>query len=318
MGRPLNKKYFGNRNIGTTGTGDDGIGGEGLDAYTLAAQKGSIVINNTFAQPALTIPAPTIVGGVRATATVVWEVESVVSANGLAGNGYTVTTGGATTLTGLAGTTFNITAIGSGQGEVQTIVPVNRGEFTTVPTVAGTYQIVGGDGEQQATVKFRVKSITTVEKGSGYIAVPTLSWTTVGTDTGGTAVGAPTVTLTVDTGNVSSSTNQENAIRFSAITAGSTPRSNGDIISQKNARRFRVKTSDGTAVCSLVAATPSAIGEMAINATDSAGGTYWVTKLSNHKALIVQNTGTQFADSTMVQWTLSAPTVGVSVKVDNA
>lgn len=316
MGRPLNKKYFGNRNIGTTGTGDDGIGGEGLAAYTLAVQKGSIVINNAFAQPALTIPAPTIVGGVQATATVVWEVESVVSANGLAGNGYTVTTGGATTLTGLAGTTFNITAVGSGQGEVQTIVPVNRGEFTTVPTVAGTYQIVGGDNEQQATVKFRVKSITTVEKGSGYATAPTLSWTVASFS--GTMPGAPTVTLTADSGNVSSSTNQENAIRFSAITAGSTPRSNGDIISQKNARRFRVKTSDGTAVCSLVARTPSAIGEMAINATDSAGGTYWVTKLSNHKALIVRNTGTQFADSTMVQWTLSAPTVGVSVKVDNA
>ena len=30
MGRPLNKKYFGNRNTGTTGSSDNTIGGEGI------------------------------------------------------------------------------------------------------------------------------------------------------------------------------------------------------------------------------------------------------------------------------------------------
>jgi hypothetical protein len=317
MGRPLNKKYFGNRNIGTTTSTDDGIGGEGLADYTLAVQKGSLIINATYSQPQLVIPAPSLPTGVQATATVVWEVESIVSQNGLAGNGYVTTTGGATTLTGLAGVTLNITAVGAGQGEVQVMVPVNRGSFTTVPTAETSYQIVGGDGEQQATVKYRVKSITTVEKGSGYIAVPTLSWTTAGTNTGGTAVGVPTVTLTVDTGNVSSSTNQENAIVPTAYVTGGSNKT-ADIISQKNARRFKVKTTDGTEVCSLVAATPSAAGQMAIVATDSAGGTYWVVKISNHKAVVVANTGTQFADDSPAQWTFGSPVANVSVRITNA
>ena len=43
MGRPLNKKYFGNRNIGTTGTTDNNIGGEGV------AGRAKIVLRITVA-----------------------------------------------------------------------------------------------------------------------------------------------------------------------------------------------------------------------------------------------------------------------------
>lgn len=314
----LNQKYFGNRNTGTTGTSDDKIGGEGLASYTLAAQKGSLIINATFSQPQLVIPAPELPTGVQATAIVVWEVESITPSNGLAGDGYTVTTGGATTLTGLAGVTANITAVGSGQGEVQVIVPVNRGEFTTIPVVATTYQIVGGDGEQQATVKYRVKSITTDEKGSGYVAVPTLSWTTAGTNTAGTAVGAPTVTLTTDSGDIGSSTNQENAIiAYAKTTSGGTSKP-ADIIKQRGARRFKVKTADGTALCSLKSSAVSAEGEMTITATDSAGGTYFVTKIGARRCTVTRGTGTQFATDSSVPWTFDAASVGVSVKIANA
>jgi len=291
MGRPLNKKLFGNRNIGTTGTGDNNIGGEGLAAFTLPGQKGSLIINATYSQPQLVIPAPTLPTGVQATATVVWEVESITVSNGLVGNGYEVTTGGATALTGLAGVTANITAVGSGQGEVQVIVPVNRGEFTTVPTVEDTYQIVGGDGEQQATVKYRVKSITTVEKGSGYVAAPTISWTTAGTNTGGTAVGAPTVALTTDSGatnnNDNASTNQENAILATAQLAGGSDAA-VDIISQKGAKRFKVTDGTRTGVCNLTASASLSDGQMSIMATDANGNTYYVTKLTAHKATLTR------------------------------
>ena len=42
MGRPLNKKYFGNRNIGTTSTADTNIGGEGVESYgTIVAGSGN-------------------------------------------------------------------------------------------------------------------------------------------------------------------------------------------------------------------------------------------------------------------------------------
>jgi len=328
MGRPLNKKLFGNRNVGSTGSGDNNLGGEGLAAFTLAAQKGSLIVNNSNAQPELVIPAPSLPGGVQATATVVWEVESITVANGLAGNGYTVTTGGATTLTGLEGVTANITAVGSGQGEVQVIVPVNRGEFTsgTFNRGVGTFQIVGGDGEQQATVKYRVKSITTVEKGSGYIAAPTLSWTTAGTDTSGTAVGAPTVALTVSSGatnnNDNASTNQENAIIVSAQTTSGGTDKVGDIVSQKGARSFKVKTADGTAVCKLTASANLSVGQMSIIATDARGNTYYVTKLTAKKATLTrktQNGGNAWvhADGGVAQWSFTAAT-GSIVQVANA
>jgi hypothetical protein len=338
MGRPLNKKYFGNRNVGSNGynngTGDDFIGGEGLAAYTLNAQLGSLVINATYPQPTLVVPAPSEPDGQPATAQVVWEVESVTVTNGLAGHGYTTTTGGATTLTGLSGPTFNITAVGSGQGEVQVIVPVNRGSFTTVPTAVVTYQIVGGDGNNQAQVNYRVKSITTVVAGSGYIGTETFSWNDGGSHSG-TMPGVPTVALTADSGSrpgygdLNANTNQENAILiYSKTTTGGTVQL-GDIKKQTNARSYKVKTANGTAVVKLVAASPS-VGQATITATDSAGKTYYVIKLTAHKALLVPygTTGHQFptigteADGSpiyqSVKWTFGSATAGATVTVANA
>jgi len=315
MARSLNKKYFGNRNIGTTGATDDRIGGEGLNGYTLASQKGSLVVNNAFAQPVLTIPAPSLPRGVQATATVVWEVESVVPSNGLAGHSYTT---GLTTLTGLDGVIINVSAVGSGQGEVQTMNftgATNRGTFTTIPVIAGTYQIVGGDGQQQATVKYRVKSITTVEKGSGYIAAPSITWTVASSS--GTMPGNPTVALTTDSGAVGSATNQENGILVYANTTGNGSKI-GDIVRQVGARRFKVRTADGVAVCTLKGSAVAAQGEMTITATDSDGGTYFVTKITAHKVSIMQGTGTQFASDTSVPWSFAAPVAGYSVQVANA
>ena len=339
MGRPLSKKYFGNRNVGSNGynngTSDDFIGGEGLAAYTLDAQLGSIVINANYAQPILVVPAPSEPGGQQATAQVIWEVESVTVSNGLAGHSYTTTTGGATTLTGLGGgATFNITAVGSGQGEVQVIVPVNRGSYTTVPTAAVTYQIVGGDGNNQSQVKFRVKSITTVVAGSGYIGTETFSWNDGGSHSG-TMPGAPTVALTTDSGSrpgygdLNANTNQENAILIYAKTTTGGSSNLGDIVKQAGSRRYKVRTADGTAVVKLVAAAP-AFGQATITATDSAGKTYYVTKLTAHKALLVPygatghqfpTTGTEADGSPIyqsVKWTFGSATAGQTVTVANA
>lgn len=332
MGRPLHKKYFGNRNIGINGaqiTGnnsnnqnyaDDRIGGESLTTYTLAAELGSLVINSTYPQPALVIAPPTFPGGVQATATVVWEVESVTVTNGLAGNGYVTTTGGATALTGLGGgTTFNITAVGSGQGEVQTIVPANRGDFTTVPTAVVTYQIQGGDGNNQAEVKFRVKSITTVEKGSGYGPTVDLSWGL--TSYSGTPPGNPTVGLTTDSGAVGSATNQENAIIIHARLDVEGSVKNGDIIRQVASRRYKVKTNDGIAVCKLVDNDSPNLNEAYIKATDANGNTYFVTKLTAHRVRLTQWTNNEadwiFGNGATAPWTFDSTANG-HVIVENA
>lgn len=72
MGRPLSKKYFGNRNTGSASTTtDDGIGGKGV---------ASAAINNagsfTTMPSALTFTAPQLPGGVTAVGTVVAEALS--------------------------------------------------------------------------------------------------------------------------------------------------------------------------------------------------------------------------------------------------
>ena len=67
MGRPLNKKYFGNRNTGSTSvTTDDGIGGSGIASVTI----GGVWSGFTQATSTVTFSAPQLPGGVTATGTV--------------------------------------------------------------------------------------------------------------------------------------------------------------------------------------------------------------------------------------------------------
>lgn len=338
MGRPLNKKYFGNRNIGSTGTGDDyGIGGEGLAAYTLDAQKGVVAINNTYKFfPALSIPAPNLSSGVLATATVVWEVNTVSIAGG---TGYTA--GTITSLTGLddyssTDCRFSVTVDGSGVPTFDAFT--NRGEFTSIDgTGITTWAVIGpaGDGAAQATVTFRLKSITTVEKGSGYTSAPTLSWTRASSQTAGgqTQTGTPTVALTTDSGNVGSSTNQENAIQITAwIPAsgaagyisgtGGSSAVTGDILRQVGSKKYVVKTAQGVGRVTLVADTIAA-GQATIIATDANGNTYYVTKLTAHKATLTRLTddGSDgdwlFATGAVAQWSFDAAS-GLIVQIANA
>ena len=61
MGRPLNKKYFGNRNIGSTSvTTDDSIGGNGIASVTIAGSWSGF----TQATSTVTFSAPQLPGGV--------------------------------------------------------------------------------------------------------------------------------------------------------------------------------------------------------------------------------------------------------------
>jgi hypothetical protein len=234
MARSLNQKYFGNRNIGTTGTTDNGIGGEGVASITLGGVNNS---SGYALNDPIEISAPNLPGGVQATA--------------------------------------KVTALGASNS---------------------------------------ITAITVTEKGSGYTSVPTV------TESVGGVQGTLTFTavLTTDTGNVGSSTNQENAITpFAKTTSGGTSKI-ADIIRQVGARRFKVKTADGTAICALKASAVTTAGEMTITATDSAGGTYFVTKITARKVTVTQGTGTQFATGASVPWSFSAPTVNQTLRVANA
>lgn len=322
MGRPLNKKYFGNENTGLTGadrTNYNGLGGEGIGGKSIASYTinnvGSYWINANNAAPTIAISAPEEPTGVQATATVTWEVDYVTVTNGLSGHNYTV---GLCTFTGLGGGVVgHIGTVGSGQGEVQAIdfttAGANRGSFTTVPTAAVTYQVAeaGSDNGNQVNVYFRVKSIAVNNSGEGYIT-PTMTFT----DGTHTAVATVTPVLAADSGTPYNGQAYSAIVIYAKTTSGGSVLV-GDIIKQEGSRRYKVRTNDGTSVVKLVATTPG-YGCATITATDSAGGTYYVTKLTAHKALLTQNTGTQFATGASVKWTLGSATAGYSVTIANA
>lgn len=118
----------------------------------------------------------------------------------------------------------------------------------------------------------QVDSITIVEAGSGYTSAPTVDLSAIGN-------GDATAGATLTTGR------QNGIIAYAFVTGGSSKA--GDIIKQQSSRRYKVQTADGIEVCKLVAAAPAAAGEMTITAIDSLGKTYYVTKLTAHKALLV-------------------------------
>jgi hypothetical protein len=321
MGRPLNKKYFGNRNIGSTSTtADNGIGGEGVATISVAT-AGSFTVSNTYKNfPLLNIAAPTIPGGVQATADVVFEINTVTFSSGGQTNADYVA-GLSTAITGLGGgAIINITEVASKVTAVDvTTAGTNRGEFRRGDAFDGTgittFQVLQAPNagtDLQVNITFRVKSITIVEQGSGYVAVPNLSWSGH-TFTGQTTPSGNTPALTTDSGPAGSSTNEENAIiTYAYVTGGSLKL--GDIVKQSNDKRYKVKTADGTQVCILKSTLATAAGEMNVVATDSDGGTYYVTKLTSRKAVLVpaavtrlsSSAGSQFVSGSTAKWTFDS------------
>ena len=330
MGRPLNKKYFGNRNIGSTGTGDNyGIGGEGLASISTAT-AGAIQINDTYKTfPALGIAAPNLPSGVQATNQVIWEIAAITVYGG--GNDYTNNqTGASAILTGLsaqADVAPVVTINTNGSNAVSAIsVTGGRGEFTDVDgTGISTWGIDGAGGDTgQATVTFRIKRIEILEKGSGYTAVPSLTWSQTN---GGTMPSDQTPTLTTDSGAAGSSTNQENAILVTAFIPTANGGSSaviGDIVKQTNDKRYKVKTAQGTGICQLVTdGVANAAGEVSIKATDSEGKNYLVAKLTARKVVLVPaalggSAGTQFASGTSAKWTFGDAVLNTTVTIENA
>ena len=323
MGRPLNKKYFGNRNIGSTSTtADNGIGGQGLATISVAT-AGSFVVTNTYKNfPLLNIGAPTLPNGVQATADVVFELDTVTFASGGQTDGDYLA-GLSTSITGLGGGAIvNIVEVGNKVTAVN-LTGGNRGEFRrgdfdgTGITSHQVLQAPNAGTDLQITVTYRVKSITIVEQGSGYVAVPNLSWSGH-TFTGQTTPSGNTPALTVDTGNVGSATNEENSIQMTAfLTGGSAVIV--DIKKQVSGRRYKVTDGPRTGVVKLTSTLADAAGEGSVAVLDSAGGEYFATKITAHKVTLTQagGSGHLYATGTQAPWKLIAP-AGVYVQIANA
>lgn len=120
-----------------------------------------------------------------------------------------------------------------------------------------------------------------------------------------------------DIGLTSQSGNQIQASAYIPVADGGSSAANGSLIKQVSGRRFKVTTGQGTGICKLVATAPAA-GEMRVTVTDSAGGTYYATKISKHRVQVTQGTGTQFATGASVAWTFGAATVNATVQMTAA
>ena len=90
----------------------------------------------------------------------------------------------------------------------------------------------------------------------------------------------------------------------------------GYIVRQRGSKRFEVTTAAGTAVCSLVASATTGQGTMSINVTDSALGTYYVSKISSRTCTVEPNTGTEFSAGDKVVWNRDAAVLNESVVID--
>lgn len=173
----------------------------------------------------------------------------------------------------------------------------------SAPQIAGGTQAVG---TVNAYANGAIGNVTISTIGSGYTSA-TIS---AGTGTQGTL----TLTAVLTAG----ASARLNTIIPQVRIAGTNRTSGNDILKQVGSKRFKVRSQDGTAVCKLVAATPSAAGEMAIVATDSLNSTYWVRKITGRKVELVQNadggSGFDFADGDNAKWTItgsaSAPVAG--------
>jgi hypothetical protein len=173
----------------------------------------------------------------------------------------------------------------------------NFAEGTTTVTF-GAPNLLGG---VQATgsaviVGGAVTAVTITEPGSGYTSAPSV--TIVDVDGGGETTGTATAVLT----------SRPDSFTISAFVPGGSSAVAGDIVKQVGAKTFRVTTAQGTGLCKLVGAAPAA-GEMSLIATDSNGSTYYVTKISRHKATLTQLTlsgSFVYATGSTAKWTLGS------------
>jgi hypothetical protein len=204
----------------------------------------------------------------------------------------------------------NLTAWG-----VATVAVDEQGDYTAISSgaKATTVTPAGGTGAT-LTITYGVSGVVIDEAGSGYKnvadAAPTFST--------GAAAGTSVLTTTgqANAAQNSAGTNEDAIIGYAYIDGG---REVVDIVAQKGSKRYIVKGASGTInTAMLIADTAGAEGELEIRATDSDGGTYWVTKLTARLAVVEPDSGTQFASGARVKWNLSGAVEDVSVEVENA
>lgn len=279
MGRPIQKRFFGNLNTPP-------IGGEGIASPVVVANTGT-----GYSQGAtVSFSAPQLPGGVTATGTLTvgnpslqGRISAVNLVNG--GSGYT------STATVTVTTASSVTVAGAGTSTQSTIYVSTAGIFVGMGvggTGVGTNAVVNAIGNGTVTVTVANASTVTgslvfADYGTGFSAVTSLT---------AAVTNAIAVTAFISTGS-------------SAVV--------GDIVKQEASRRYLVKTAQGVGQCLLVTTSTVTAGQMTIAATDVNGSTYYVRKLTANRAVLVQNTvngSFEYASNSAAGWTLGAATTG--------
>lgn len=294
MGRPINKKYFGNTNSpyddAQTG-GPTGVGGEGLAGVTVGNTG-----TNYSSGTTVTFGSPQIPGGTTASGglslNAFGNVTSINVTN--AGGGYT------STVTFTISTASSVSVAGTG----------TTGETSIYPTsTTGLYVGMIANGTGVGT-NSKISSISGSVLTMSVANASTVSGTILFIDAGRTLNGFVTGLTST----------RENAITPYAFIPGGSSGVIGDIMKQEASRRYLVKTAQGQGQCILVTTATLTSGQMYITAVDVTGASYFVDKLTSRKARLyryLDNGGTfEFSDGSLARWSFSAATTG-TVQVTN-
>ena len=316
MGRPIKKRFI------NTGSSTNASGGESV--ASLVAHGG----NNYSAGTTIAFPAPGQGGGSTATATITF----VAPTAGLTGNGniasVTLTSAGGGYLVRniQANVTFGFNKPANVVVDGFTQIAGNVFKFSSGVTsgiYAGMVANVSfttlhlGNPTKVVSVNTTTGNITMSMANSAAITSP-ISFGDVGR--------LGNVVATMDPAVTTANTIQANA--NISISAGGSGGRLSDITSVKGSRRYRVTNDQGTDTVRLIKSTevaaantgvgPHAAGLMTISATDSAGGTYFVTKLDGRTATVSPAgaaPGGEFAANAQVIWSMNAAVLNTTVKL---
>jgi hypothetical protein len=200
----------------------------------------------------------------------------------------------------LAGTTFNLGF------EVNAISLTTAGSLTALPAnpaATTTNSSTGGTGAT-LTVAYGVLSVAVTNGGSGYVnsADAAITFTPASTT-------ASTAVLT---------TTGTNVLLAHAHVVGGTTALDADIVKQTGTSDYVMTTTEGTSICGLVPSNSPAAGQAYIIATDSAANTYWVLKLTAHKAVLRRRAGGTwiYPNGYSAPWSLAAAS-GAVVSIES-
>lgn len=201
---------------------------------------------------------------------------------------------------GVGGEGISLITLGTAPVSTQTITVV-----IAAPNLSGGTQAVATAVKTGNTVT----SVTIDTAGAGYTSVPAVSFT----GTNMTTIGSATATLSTTVLDVIEVT------AYIPVANGGSSAVTGDIQEQVASKKYRVRTAQGTGPCKLVTTSSLAAGEMYMMATDQNGSTYFVKKLTAHRAVLVQDTVSgsfEFDTNEAAGWTLGSASTGVVV-IDN-